>query len=232
MTKASIYARVSTDRQETENQIIELKEFIEGKKWTLYKVYEDSDVKGQDTKPQLERLFQDAHQGKFNIIVFWAWDRITRKGPQDAFAILLKMESLGIDFWSYREQYMNTLGPWRDVVLSIITTIAAEETKRISERVKAGLKRARIEGKTLGRPQRSDVTAREVIIFREEGMSWPQMSKKLGVPQSTLRNIYKRALPKTLSENDDNPLREEGVTSGLPKSHDLDKEESTSSKAE
>lgn len=223
MTKASIYARVSTNRQETENQIIELKDFIQGKEWELYEVYEDSDVKGDEEKPQLERLFQDAHQGKFNIIVFWAWDRITRKGPQDAFAILLKMESLGIDFWSYREQYMNTLGPWRDVVLSIITTIAAEETKRISERVKAGLKRALKEGKTLGRPQRDDVTAREVIIFREEGMSWPQMSKRLGVPQSTLRNIYKRGLPKTLSENDNNSRLAEGLKPGLPKSCDLDK---------
>jgi len=82
--KAAIYARVSTDRQESMNQIAELRAFCERKDWEIVREYVDEDVRGKDRKPQLEALLEAAHQKRFDVAVFWALDRLTRAGVKDS----------------------------------------------------------------------------------------------------------------------------------------------------
>ena len=82
--KAAIYARVSTDRQESMNQIAELREYAAHQGWEIVREYIDEDVRGKDRKPQLEALLEAAHQRRFDVAVFWALDRLTRAGVKDA----------------------------------------------------------------------------------------------------------------------------------------------------
>ena len=83
--RAAIYARVSTDRQESMNQIAELRAFCDRKGWTIVREYVDEDIGGkQERKPRLESLLGDAHRGEFQIVAFWSLDRLTRRGPDDA----------------------------------------------------------------------------------------------------------------------------------------------------
>ena len=83
--KVAIYARVSTDRQESLNQIADLREFARVRGYEVVSEYVDADVSGKvERKPQLEVLLTDAHQGRFEVVVFWSFDRLTRRGPDDA----------------------------------------------------------------------------------------------------------------------------------------------------
>src|SRR5438132_11039984 len=103
--KAAIYARVSTDRQESMNQIAELRDFCARKGWEIVREYVDEDVRGKDRKPQLEALLEAAHQRRFDVAVFWALDRLTRAGVNDAIDILHRLGSTVGDFVLFTELY-------------------------------------------------------------------------------------------------------------------------------
>jgi len=171
--KAAIYARVSTDRQESLNQIAELREYATRQGWEILREYVDEDVRGKDRKPQLEALLLDAHQRRFDVAIFWALDRLTRSGVKDAIDILHRLGSSGVDFVSFRESYLTSLGPFRDMVVGILATIANVETVRMSERIRSGLSRAKAEGKHVGRPPASySVSPAQIAQERAAGASW------------------------------------------------------------
>src|SRR3972149_6331583 len=96
--KAAIYARVSTDGQESLNQIAELRAYCARQGWEIVKEYGDEEVGGKGRKPQLEALLLDAHQRRFDVAIFWALDRLTRAGVKDAIDILHRLGSSGVDF--------------------------------------------------------------------------------------------------------------------------------------
>src|SRR5438552_15478972 len=98
MTRVALYGRVSTDRQETENQLRELREYCARQAWEIVGEYVDQDVRGKDRKPRLEAMLLDAHQKRFNIAVFWALDRLTRKGALDALSVLDQFAKFGVKF--------------------------------------------------------------------------------------------------------------------------------------
>jgi len=141
--KVAIYARVSTDRQESLNQVGELRDYCARQGWEIVAEYVDEDVRGKNRKPQLEALLEGAHQRRFDVAVFWALDRLTRAGVKDAIDILHRLGSSGVDFVSFREPYLTSLGPFRDMVVGILATIANVETVRMSERIRSGLARAK-----------------------------------------------------------------------------------------
>ncbi len=188
--KAALYARVSTDRQETENQLRELRTFCDRKGWEIACEYVDEDVRGKDRKPQLEALLLDAHQKRFDVAVFWALDRLTRAGVKDAIDILYRLTASGVDFVSFREEYLNSLGPWRDAVIGLLATVANVETVRMSERIRAGLARARSQGKHVGRPRRAyPVEPAQIVQERAQGVSWGILASKYGMPKSSVRRL-------------------------------------------
>jgi len=191
--KAAIYARVSTDGQESLNQIAELRDYCARQGWEIVKEYVDEDVGGKDRKPQLEALLLDAHQRRFDVAIFWALDRLTRAGVKDAIDILHRLGSSGVDFVSFREPYLTSLGPFRDMVVGILATIANVETVRMSERIRSGLSRAKAQGKHVGRPRASyPVSPAQIAQERVQGASRGSLASKYSLPRTSVRRLYQK----------------------------------------
>src|SRR5438309_1764371 len=95
----------------------------------------------------LEKLFEDAAKRRFDLVLFWSLDRFTREGVLETLNHLQRLSAYGVGWRSYQENYLDSCGPFRDVVISLMATLAKQERLRISERTKAGLQRARERGK-------------------------------------------------------------------------------------
>jgi len=176
----AIYARVSTrDRQEARNQLRELRTFCGKQGWQIVGEYVDRESGGKPDRPQFRRLFEDAHRRKFDLVVFWALDRFSREGVLRTLNYLNELESAGVDFRSYTERYIDSSGLFKEAILAILATLAKQERIRMSERVKAGLDRAREEGKRLGRPRLPSETIREIRRLYRQGMSKREISRRV-----------------------------------------------------
>jgi len=162
----AIYVRVSTDKQELENQERQLKPFCEKSGWEIYDIYRDI-VSGKETKrPGFDTLFLDAHQKKFDVVLFWDLSRFSRSGTLYTLQKLRELENLRIRWKSFQEPYLDSGGDFSDIVISVISTVAKIEREKISERTKAGLARAKANGVKLGR--RSTMTQRKIDQMWEE----------------------------------------------------------------
>ena len=193
--RVAIYALVSTDRQEPLNQLVELRAYCARKDWEIVREYVDGDVSGTGPKPQLDALLKDAHRKQFDIVAFWALDRLTRAGGKDALDILYRLSASGVDFVSYQEPYLTSLGPFRDMVVGILGTIANLESRRISERIKSGLARARSQGRKIGRPSvGTPGLCAQIVQKRDSGLSWGQLAREYHLPRSTARRLYHKGL--------------------------------------
>ena len=153
--KAAIYIRVSTDKQEAENQMLQLKEYCERAGYDIYKSYVDIISGKEQSRPEYNQLFEDAYKKHFQVLVFWDLSRFSRAGAMHTLNKLNELESVGVSWESYQEPYFRSAGEFKDVLLSVMATLAKIEREKISERTKAGLARVKRAGKTLGRPKGS-----------------------------------------------------------------------------
>src|SRR5438552_8984773 len=148
--KAGIYARVSTVDQEPENQLQELRRYIEARSWTAVE-YVDRGVSGaKDRRPALDALLKDARRRRFDVVVVWRLDRLGRN-LRHLITLLEELQALGIAFVSLNEG-IDATTPAGKLQMHIHGAIAEFERARIAERFKAGLQRARAQGTRLGRP--------------------------------------------------------------------------------
>jgi DNA invertase Pin-like site-specific DNA recombinase len=189
--KATVYVRVSTDKQESENQLIELREFCNSSNYQIFHEYIDIISGKEDSRPNWDQLFIDAHRKKFDIVLFWDLSRFSRSGTLYTLQKLRELENLGIGYISYREPYLNTVGQFKDVVISILSTVAKIEREQISERTKAGLRRAKLNGVILGRssiPQ--DIIAKAEDMLKQ-GRSYNEINRdvKYRTKSGKLRHI-------------------------------------------
>ena len=143
----AIYARVSTTMQEVENQLTQLRDYCFKNDYEVFEEYKDIISGKENSRPMFDLMFRHAHQKLFDIVIFWDLSRFSRSGTLYTLQKLKELENLGIDWVSYQEPYFNTLGSFKDVVLSIMSTLAKIEREKISERTKAGLKKAKNVGK-------------------------------------------------------------------------------------
>lgn len=148
----ALYCRVSTDRQETENQAAQLREFAAKMGWNIVAEYTDRESGGKSARPEFQRMFKDASQRKFDLLLFWSLDRLSREGALETLHYLQRLTGYGVGWRSFSEQYLDSTGVFREAVISILAVVAKQERIRLSDRTKAGLARARREGKRLGRP--------------------------------------------------------------------------------
>lgn len=153
--KTALYIRVSTSKQEVDNQLLQLRSYCMQKSYDIVKIYSDIISGKENARPQYDLLFSDAHKRLFSLVIFWDLSRFSRGGTEFTLKKLYELEHYGIAWESYQEKYLSSIGPFRDVVLSVLATLAKIERERISERTKAGLERAKKNGKTLGRPKGS-----------------------------------------------------------------------------
>lgn len=149
--KIAIYCRVSTDKQEAENQLMQLREYSLKSNYFIYKEYVDIITGAANSRPAYDNMFIDAHKKMFDLVLFWDLSRFSRAGTLYTLQKLKELENLNIDWESYNEPYFKSAGQFKDVVLSIIATIAKMEREKISERTKAGMARARANGAAIGK---------------------------------------------------------------------------------
>jgi DNA invertase Pin-like site-specific DNA recombinase len=188
--RAALYGRVSTDsknkakRQETENQMLQLRGFAETQGWIVGREYVDRVTGGTADREQFQQMFEAASRREFDVLLFWSLDRLSREGVLETLQHLQRLTGYGIAWRSFTEQYLDSTGIFRDAVIGILAAVAKQEKVRISERTKAGLDRARREGVVLGRP-RAAVNPAEVKTLRERGLSWGAISRETGFARGT-----------------------------------------------
>ena len=185
MTKAAIYARVSTrDKGQTnDNQLLELRAFAERLGYTIYKEYCDQESGGTAERPEFQQLFADAHQRRFDVVLFWSLDRFSREGVGETLNHLQRLNVAGVSFKSFTEQYLDSTGLFKDAIIAILAAIAKQERVRFSERIKAGQARS---SRKPGRPRLSASKVAEVRRLRSEGLSFKKIQLATGVPVGTM----------------------------------------------
>src|SRR5580693_6869995 len=184
--RVAIYARVSTTNhgQDVTMQTRELKQFAEARGWTVAGEYIDAGVSGtKDSRPELNRLMADAHKRRFDVVCVWRFDRFARS-VSHLLKALETFKALRIEFVSFSEQ-MDTSTPAGKMVFTVLGAVAELERSLIVERVRAGLRNARANGKRLGRP-RVVVDHSQIASLRAQGLSWAATAERLGVGEGTV----------------------------------------------
>lgn len=187
--RIAIYGRVSTKKQDELNQLLELRKFIETQDdWTLEIEYIDKvSGSGKKERPQFQRMMLDASQKKFDLLLFWALDRLSREGIVKTIGYLEQLKGWGVGWRSYTQPFLDTGNDMvTGIVLSVLAAVAKQERITISERTKAGLRRAVLEGATLGR-RRVTVDVAKAHKMQREGLGLRPIAAKLGISVNTLR---------------------------------------------
>jgi len=152
--KVVIYIRTSTSEQSPENQLPQLEQWIADRDYELLEVYRETESAwSQGHQKELARLFTDLNKRKVDICLIWALDRLTREGIAKIFELINKFKQHNVQVISLEESWTESTGHMTDLLYAITARVAEFESKRRSERTKAGLARAVIEGKQLGRPK-------------------------------------------------------------------------------
>ncbi len=184
----AIYARVSTTDQSTDSQLLDLRRYAADRGWGIYREYTDNGVSGtKDNRPALNQLMDDAKKRKFSVVLVWRFDRFARSTKHLILA-LEEFRNLGVDFVSYQEN-IDTSSPLGSAIFTIISAVAQVERDIIAERVKAGLRRAKENGKRLGRPQGTAVDVDAATRLRREGLGLRQIAEKLGSSKTTVGRV-------------------------------------------
>lgn len=190
----AIYARVSTDdkAQDPENQLRPLRDWCIQGDHTIVEEYVEhvSGRKGASDRKELARLFADAHKRQFSLVLFWSLDRFSREGMTQTVLHLERLNSHGVAFHSYTEEFLSTDNELvRDILLSTLASLAKLEAQKISSRTKAGLDRARAQGKILGRPKISPATVKEIAKLKKQKppLSIRAIARQVKLPYSTVR---------------------------------------------
>jgi len=188
LKKAVLYLRVSTFDQHPESQRHDLEQLAGQRGLEIVKVYEDRISGASASRPGLDQMMADARMGKFNVVLVWACDRLARS-VMHFLQVLDEFGRLKIEFISFREQ-IDTEGALGRAILVIVGAIAELERSLIKERVKAGLRRAKLEGRHIGRP-RLELDRESVLQGRARGMSLNELAKKHQVSKSSICKLLK-----------------------------------------
>jgi len=190
--KVAIYARVSTDGQETDNQLAQLRDFCEKQSWDVIREYIDCESGGKSDRQEFQDMLRDASQRKFDLCLFWALDRLSREGALETLQHLNRLTGYGVNYRSFSEPYFDSCGIFKEAIIAIMATLAKQERIRLGERTKAGLQRARLQGKRLGRRPVS-VNRSEVSRLRNSGLSYGAISRHLKISVGTAYNLVRES---------------------------------------
>jgi DNA invertase Pin-like site-specific DNA recombinase len=195
--RAALYARISTadSRQDAENQLGQLREFAAKQDWEIEGEYIDHESGGRADRAEFRRMFANAAQRRFDLLLVWALDRLTREGVSETFEYIKRLSSHGVQFVSFTEEHFRTTGPAGELMIAVAAWIAKQERVRISERIRAGLQRTRVagtkSGRAIGRPRK--IFRRDLVVeLRKSGASWRQIARKVGAGTTTVRRAVKQ----------------------------------------
>src|ERR1700739_490714 len=115
--RVAIYARVSTDKQDTENQAVQLREFAAKQGWQIVREYTDYETGSKNDRTEFKQMFEDASRRRFDLLLFWALDRLNREGVLETLQHLNRLTSYGVAWRSFTELFFDSCGPFRDAVI-------------------------------------------------------------------------------------------------------------------
>jgi DNA invertase Pin-like site-specific DNA recombinase len=137
-------------------------------------------------------MFADASRRKFDLVLFWSLDRLSREGVLETLQHLNRLTACGVGYKSFTEQYLDSCGIFKDAVIGILAVIAKQERVRLSERTKAGLAIARSKGRRIGRP-RLQVQSAEITRLQASGLSLRAIGRELGISEGSVRRLASAA---------------------------------------
>jgi DNA invertase Pin-like site-specific DNA recombinase len=191
MKRAVLYLRVSTQDQTTANQERELRDVAERDGWQIVDLYKDhgiSGAKSRDKRPAFDKLHKAAAQRKFDVVMAWSVDRLGRS-LQDLIGFLSQIHASGVDLFLH-QQGLDTTTPAGKALFQMMGVFAEFERSMIQERVRAGLKRAKAEGKRLGRPRiAKELETRILDALNAPGGSVRKVAERFSVNPSTVQRI-------------------------------------------
>jgi DNA invertase Pin-like site-specific DNA recombinase len=191
MKRAALYLRVSTVDQNSETQALDLRQFASQRGLQIVETYTDHGVSGTKARrPALDRMLEDARRHKFDVVVVWACDRLARS-TKHLLQVLDELNGFGIQFLSQREA-IDTEGPLGRAIIVIVSAIAELERSLIVERVRAGMRRARLEGRQIGRA-RLDINRQQVVCDRRSGLSLSTVAKRHSMSRASICRLMKEA---------------------------------------
>jgi DNA invertase Pin-like site-specific DNA recombinase len=182
--RCAIYARVSTSDQHVDNQLHDLRQFAAERGYEVVAEYTDVGISGSKARrPGLDAMLHDGRKRAFNVLVVAAFDRVARS-TKHFLGVVDELDSLGIEFISRREN-IATDGAMGRLFITLISSIAELEADLIRERVRAGIRRRKLEGLPVGR-QPLDVDHAAIVNDRLNGMSLTNVAKKYGVSRASV----------------------------------------------
>ena len=183
--RAAIYARVSTNDQNCEMQLHDLRNYCQARGWEVVEFVEEGQSGAKESRPELNKLMTAARRREFGAVVVWKFDRFARSTKHLIMA-LEEFEALGMVFVSHRES-IDTSTPMGKFIFTMVAGLAEMERGMIKERVIAGIANAKRNGKHCGRAKR--IFRRDIAIeMRLAGKSWREIAREMGVPVSTVRD--------------------------------------------
>lgn len=188
MKRAALYMRVSTIDQHPETQLHDLRGLAAQRGFEIVQEYTDKISGSKAKRPGLDQLMADLRRGKLDVVVVWACDRIARN-TRHFLEVLDELNRLNIEFVSFREN-IDTSGPLGRAIVVIIGVIAELERNLIIERVRAGMRRAKLEGRSIGRP-RLIFDRSAIVRDRERGMSLSEIAKAHGISRALVSRTLK-----------------------------------------
>ncbi len=190
--RVAVYVRVSTKDQSVDMQLNDLDRYSKERGFSIFKVYKDNGFSGsQESRPALSELMNDAKKRKFDIVLVWRFDRFARSTKHLVNA-LYEFRNLCIDFISYQEN-IDTSSPLGEAIFTIISAMATLERDIIAERVRGGLRKAKANGKRLGRPK-SEVDTDRIVEYRRQNKSIRQIANELNLSKGTVQRTLKMCL--------------------------------------
>lgn len=195
--RAAIYLRVSTDAQTCANQRPEVVALAKARGLKVVKVYEEK-ASSVGSRPVWDKCWAAAHDGEFDHLLVWSLDRLHRS-LLGAVNSVVELDRIGVRVVSVREQWLDSAGPARGLLVAVFGWLGEQERRRLVERTRAGLERARREGKRLGRPP-AVIDLEKARTLRSQGLALREVARQLGVGSATLH----RAL-RDVSETGANP---------------------------
>lgn len=188
MKKAALYARVSTIDQNAEGQLIELRALAQHRGFAVHKEYVDHICGARPKRPALDQMLADIRRGEVEVVMVWAADRMARS-VRHFLELLDELQHLNVEFVSLREQ-IDTGGPLGRAVMVIVGAVAELERNLIVERVKTGMRRAKLEGRRIGR---KPLEVDHASVFRHHchGQSLAQIAKAFNISRTSASRIIR-----------------------------------------
>ena len=209
MKRTAVYVRVSTIDQHPETQLHDLRQFAAQRGLHIVQEYTDHGFSGTKARrPALDQLMEDARRRKFDVLLVWSIDRLARS-TKHLLQTLDELNGLGIQFVSQREA-IDTEGPLGRAIVVIVSAMAELERCVIIERVRAGMRRAKLEGRRIGRAP-LDIDRGQVVSDRRSGMSLTQVAKKHCISRASVCRLMK-----VVDAGDPHPSLQEAVLRDPP----------------